>query len=61
MKMYSRSMPRVFACLGSQVFCVVCCDLKFRLTHLGGKEGRVCVTCHSTLINREFCEGRAAL
>uniref|UniRef100_A0A3B4C5A6 Smad anchor for receptor activation-like C-terminal domain-containing protein n=1 Tax=Pygocentrus nattereri TaxID=42514 RepID=A0A3B4C5A6_PYGNA len=33
------------------VFCVVCCDLRFRLTHLGGKEGRVCVTCHSTLIN----------
>ncbi|KAK9966384.1 hypothetical protein ABG768_003497 [Culter alburnus] len=35
-----------------KVFCVVCCDLRFKLTHLGGKEGRVCVTCHSTLINR---------
>uniref|UniRef100_A0A4W4EC22 Smad anchor for receptor activation-like C-terminal domain-containing protein n=1 Tax=Electrophorus electricus TaxID=8005 RepID=A0A4W4EC22_ELEEL len=37
-----------------RVFCVVCCDLRFRLTHLGGKEGRVCVTCHSTLINRGY-------
>ncbi|XP_077058995.1 zinc finger FYVE domain-containing protein 9 [Siphateles boraxobius] len=35
-----------------KVFCVVCCDLRFKLTHLGGKEGRVCVTCHSTLIDR---------
>ncbi|GAA6102474.1 zinc finger FYVE domain-containing protein 9 [Tachysurus ichikawai] len=35
-----------------KVFCVVCCDLRFRLTHLGGKEGRVCVTCHATLINK---------
>ncbi|XP_016150828.1 zinc finger FYVE domain-containing protein 9-like [Sinocyclocheilus grahami] len=35
-----------------KVFCVVCCDLRFRLTHLGGKEGRVCVTCHSALMNR---------
>uniref|UniRef100_A0A671QRF8 Zinc finger FYVE domain-containing protein 9-like n=1 Tax=Sinocyclocheilus anshuiensis TaxID=1608454 RepID=A0A671QRF8_9TELE len=36
-----------------KVFCVACCDLRFRLTHLGGKEGRVCVTCHSALMNRE--------
>ncbi|XP_016312363.1 zinc finger FYVE domain-containing protein 9-like [Sinocyclocheilus anshuiensis] len=35
-----------------KVFCVACCDLRFRLTHLGGKEGRVCVTCHSALMNR---------
>ncbi|TSM94695.1 Zinc finger FYVE domain-containing protein 9 [Bagarius yarrelli] len=35
-----------------KVFCVVCCDLRFRLTHLGGKEGRVCVTCHATLISK---------
>lgn len=47
----------IFVCVGLQVFCVVCCDLKFRLTHLGGKEGRVCVTCHSTLNSREFCDG----
>uniref|UniRef100_A0A8C1WP82 Zinc finger, FYVE domain containing 9b n=1 Tax=Cyprinus carpio TaxID=7962 RepID=A0A8C1WP82_CYPCA len=39
-----------------QVFCVVCCDLRYKLTHLGGKEGRVCVTCHSALMNRE-CRG----
>uniref|UniRef100_A0A671QNI3 Zinc finger FYVE domain-containing protein 9-like n=1 Tax=Sinocyclocheilus anshuiensis TaxID=1608454 RepID=A0A671QNI3_9TELE len=36
------------------VFCVACCDLRFRLTHLGGKEGRVCVTCHSALMNRDY-------
>uniref|UniRef100_A0A8C1WTN3 Zinc finger, FYVE domain containing 9b n=1 Tax=Cyprinus carpio TaxID=7962 RepID=A0A8C1WTN3_CYPCA len=35
-----------------KVFCVVCCDLRYKLTHLGGKEGRVCVTCHSALMNR---------
>uniref|UniRef100_A0A8C1JKS2 Zinc finger, FYVE domain containing 9b n=1 Tax=Cyprinus carpio TaxID=7962 RepID=A0A8C1JKS2_CYPCA len=39
-----------------KVFCVVCCDLRYKLTHLGGKEGRVCVTCHSALMNRE-CRG----
>lgn len=33
-----------------QVFCALCSSLKFRLTHLDGKEGRVCVSCHSTLI-----------
>uniref|UniRef100_A0A4W5R0W8 Zinc finger, FYVE domain containing 9b n=1 Tax=Hucho hucho TaxID=62062 RepID=A0A4W5R0W8_9TELE len=32
-----------------KVFCSVCSGLKFRLTHLDGKEGRVCVSCHSTL------------
>ncbi|KTF93112.1 hypothetical protein cypCar_00033294 [Cyprinus carpio] len=25
---------------------------QYKLTHLGGKEGRVCVTCHSALMNR---------
>lgn len=50
---YLQNMKSLF---GLQVFCVVCCDLRFKLTHLGGKEGRVCVTCHSTLINRE-CPG----
>ncbi|XP_044055007.1 zinc finger FYVE domain-containing protein 9 isoform X3 [Siniperca chuatsi] len=34
----------------SEVFCALCSNLKFRLTHLDGKEGRVCVSCHSTLI-----------
>ncbi|KAM9796838.1 zinc finger FYVE domain-containing protein 9 isoform 3-T3 [Syngnathus typhle] len=33
-----------------KVFCALCSGLKFRLTHLDGKEGRVCVSCHSTLI-----------
>nr|XP_020462682.1 zinc finger FYVE domain-containing protein 9-like isoform X2 [Monopterus albus] len=33
-----------------KVFCALCSNLKFRLTHLDGKEGRVCVSCHSTLI-----------
>ncbi|XP_030647724.1 zinc finger FYVE domain-containing protein 9 [Chanos chanos] len=37
-----------------KVFCVVCCDLRFRLSHLDGKEGRVCVTCHSTLMNKSL-------
>ncbi|MED6272972.1 hypothetical protein CHARACLAT_002070 [Characodon lateralis] len=35
-----------------KVFCALCTNLKFRLTHLDGKEGRVCVSCHSTLIKR---------
>uniref|UniRef100_A0A3Q1CC68 FYVE-type domain-containing protein n=1 Tax=Amphiprion ocellaris TaxID=80972 RepID=A0A3Q1CC68_AMPOC len=36
-----------------KVFCALCSNLKFRLTHLDGKEGRVCVSCHSTLIKSE--------
>lgn len=51
---FSLKQERLFVL---QVFCVVCCDLRFKLTHLGGKEGRVCVTCHSTLMNRECCGG----
>uniref|UniRef100_A0A3P9L5Y2 Zinc finger, FYVE domain containing 9b n=1 Tax=Oryzias latipes TaxID=8090 RepID=A0A3P9L5Y2_ORYLA len=35
-----------------KVFCALCSSLKFRLTHLDGKEGRVCDSCHSTLIKR---------
>ena len=38
-----------------QVFCALCSSLKFRLTHLDGKEGRVCISCHSTLIKSERC------
>uniref|UniRef100_A0A7N8YI57 Zinc finger, FYVE domain containing 9b n=1 Tax=Mastacembelus armatus TaxID=205130 RepID=A0A7N8YI57_9TELE len=37
-----------------KVFCALCSNLKFRLTHLDGKEGRVCVSCHSTLIKRNL-------
>uniref|UniRef100_A0A096LZ06 Zinc finger, FYVE domain containing 9b n=1 Tax=Poecilia formosa TaxID=48698 RepID=A0A096LZ06_POEFO len=33
-----------------KVFCALCSNLKFRLTHLDGKEGRVCVSCHSELV-----------
>lgn len=36
-----------------QVFCALCSNLKFRLYHLDGKEGRVCISCHSTLIKSE--------
>uniref|UniRef100_A0A8C6M5C4 Zinc finger, FYVE domain containing 9b n=1 Tax=Nothobranchius furzeri TaxID=105023 RepID=A0A8C6M5C4_NOTFU len=36
-----------------KVFCALCSNLKFKLTHLDGKEGRVCVSCHSTLVKRE--------
>ncbi|XP_061594112.1 zinc finger FYVE domain-containing protein 9 [Cololabis saira] len=41
-----------------KVFCALCSNLKFRLTHLDGKEGRVCVSCHSTLIKRTPPRGR---
>uniref|UniRef100_A0AAY4DUY4 FYVE-type domain-containing protein n=1 Tax=Denticeps clupeoides TaxID=299321 RepID=A0AAY4DUY4_9TELE len=41
-----------------KVFCVVCCDLRCTLTHLDGKEGRVCVSCHSTLVNKALCRGQ---
>ncbi|XP_053733692.1 zinc finger FYVE domain-containing protein 9 isoform X1 [Synchiropus splendidus] len=41
-----------------KVFCALCSSLKFRLTHLDGKEGRVCVSCHSTLIKRTPPRGR---
>ncbi|KAL1023145.1 hypothetical protein UPYG_G00036940 [Umbra pygmaea] len=41
-----------------KVFCSVCSGLKFRLTHLDGKEGRVCVSCHSTLVKITPPRGR---
>ncbi|XP_037325271.2 zinc finger FYVE domain-containing protein 9 isoform X2 [Pungitius pungitius] len=41
-----------------KVFCALCSNLKFRLTHLDGKEGRVCVSCHSTLDKRTPPRGR---
>ncbi|KAJ8011050.1 hypothetical protein DPEC_G00054160 [Dallia pectoralis] len=34
-----------------KVFCAVCCSLKSRMGYMDGKEARVCVTCHSTLLN----------
>uniref|UniRef100_A0AAX7UR10 FYVE-type domain-containing protein n=1 Tax=Astatotilapia calliptera TaxID=8154 RepID=A0AAX7UR10_ASTCA len=36
-----------------KVFCALCSSLKFKLTHLDGKEGRVCISCHSALIKSE--------
>ncbi|XP_077389630.1 zinc finger FYVE domain-containing protein 9 [Festucalex cinctus] len=41
-----------------KVFCALCSGLKFRLTHLDGKEGRVCVSCHSTLIKSTSPRGK---
>ncbi|KAM9385829.1 zinc finger FYVE domain-containing protein 9 [Pholidichthys leucotaenia] len=41
-----------------KVFCALCSNLKFRLTHLEGKEGRVCVSCHSALIKRTPPKGK---
>uniref|UniRef100_A0A1A8DJ78 FYVE-type domain-containing protein n=1 Tax=Nothobranchius kadleci TaxID=1051664 RepID=A0A1A8DJ78_NOTKA len=41
-----------------KVFCALCSNLKFKLTHLDGKEGRVCVSCHSTLVKRTPPGGR---
>uniref|UniRef100_A0A3Q4IBU7 Zinc finger FYVE domain-containing protein 9-like n=1 Tax=Neolamprologus brichardi TaxID=32507 RepID=A0A3Q4IBU7_NEOBR len=35
-----------------KVFCALCSSLKFKLTHLDGKEGRVCISCHSALIKK---------
>ncbi|XP_051930214.1 zinc finger FYVE domain-containing protein 9 [Hippocampus zosterae] len=41
-----------------KVFCALCSGLKFRLTHLDGKEGRVCVSCHATLIKSTSPRGK---
>ncbi|KAM3619464.1 uncharacterized protein V6R79_008681 [Siganus canaliculatus] len=41
-----------------KVFCALCSNLKFRLTHLDGKEGRVCISCHSALIKRTPPRGK---
>ncbi|KAM4574871.1 zinc finger FYVE domain-containing protein 9 isoform 2-T2 [Fundulus diaphanus] len=41
-----------------KVFCALCSNQKFRLTHLDGKEGRVCVSCHSALIKRTPPRGK---
>ncbi|CAI5639628.1 unnamed protein product [Oreochromis niloticus] len=41
-----------------KVFCALCSSLKFKLTHLDGKEGRVCISCHSALIKRMSPKGK---
>lgn len=43
-------LTRVCSC---QVVCGLCSSLKFKLSHLEGKEGRVCVSCHSALLKGE--------
>ncbi|XP_056149966.1 zinc finger FYVE domain-containing protein 9 isoform X2 [Lampris incognitus] len=34
-----------------KVFCAACCSLKCRLVYMDRKEARVCVSCHSALMN----------
>ncbi|XP_041127095.1 zinc finger FYVE domain-containing protein 9-like isoform X2 [Polyodon spathula] len=36
-----------------KVFCAACCSLKCRLGYMDRKEARVCVTCHSVLMNAQ--------
>ncbi|MBN3313229.1 ZFYV9 protein, partial [Atractosteus spatula] len=38
------------------VFCAACCSLKCRLVYMDRKEARVCVTCHSVLMNVQAWE-----
>lgn len=38
----------------SQVFCASCCSLKCKLLYMDRKEARVCVICHSVLMNGEY-------
>ncbi|CAF95832.1 unnamed protein product, partial [Tetraodon nigroviridis] len=42
-------------CLFPQVVCGLCSSLRFKLSHLEGKEGRVCVSCHSALMRGGLC------
>nr|XP_015210828.1 PREDICTED: zinc finger FYVE domain-containing protein 9 isoform X1 [Lepisosteus oculatus]XP_015210829.1 PREDICTED: zinc finger FYVE domain-containing protein 9 isoform X1 [Lepisosteus oculatus]XP_015210830.1 PREDICTED: zinc finger FYVE domain-containing protein 9 isoform X1 [Lepisosteus oculatus]XP_015210831.1 PREDICTED: zinc finger FYVE domain-containing protein 9 isoform X1 [Lepisosteus oculatus]XP_015210832.1 PREDICTED: zinc finger FYVE domain-containing protein 9 isoform X1 [Lepisosteus len=39
-----------------KVFCAACCSLKCRLVYMDRKEARVCVTCHSVLMNVQAWE-----
>ncbi|XP_066548547.1 zinc finger FYVE domain-containing protein 9 isoform X1 [Amia ocellicauda] len=39
-----------------KVFCAACCSLKCRLMYMDRKEARVCVTCHSVLMNAQAWE-----
>ncbi|CAH2310836.1 zinc finger FYVE domain-containing 9 [Pelobates cultripes] len=39
-----------------KVFCAACCSLKCKLLYMDKKEARVCVTCHSVLINAQAWE-----
>ncbi|KAM9323329.1 zinc finger FYVE domain-containing protein 9 [Pholidichthys leucotaenia] len=42
-----------------KVFCATCCSLKCRLMYMDRKEARVCVTCHSALMNAQLWETSA--
>lgn len=37
-----------------QVFCAACCSLKCKLLYMDRKEARVCVICHSVLMNGKW-------
>nr|KAF6509190.1 zinc finger FYVE-type containing 9 [Rousettus aegyptiacus] len=39
-----------------QVFCASCCSLKCKLLYMDRKEARVCVICHSVLMNAQAWE-----
>ncbi|XP_006005067.1 zinc finger FYVE domain-containing protein 9 [Latimeria chalumnae] len=39
-----------------KVFCAACCSLKCKLTYMDKKEARVCVICHSVLMNAQAWE-----
>ncbi|XP_075038190.1 zinc finger FYVE domain-containing protein 9 [Mixophyes fleayi] len=39
-----------------KVFCATCCSLKCKLLYMDKKEARVCVICHSVLINAQAWE-----
>ncbi|KFQ35558.1 Zinc finger FYVE domain-containing protein 9, partial [Merops nubicus] len=39
-----------------KVFCAACCSLKCKLLYMDGKEARVCVICHSVLMNGKWEE-----
>ncbi|XP_077134162.1 zinc finger FYVE domain-containing protein 9 [Ranitomeya variabilis] len=39
-----------------KVFCAACCSLKCKLLYMDKKEARVCVICHSVLINAQAWE-----
>lgn len=49
------SNAEVFS-LWFQVFCATCCSLKCKLLYMDRKEARVCVICHSVLMNGEWRE-----
>ncbi|XP_012675751.2 zinc finger FYVE domain-containing protein 9 isoform X3 [Clupea harengus] len=39
-----------------KVFCAACCSLRSKLMYMDRKEARVCVTCHSTLMNCKLAQ-----